>query len=106
LKEIKIMPGPKKTSGFRTYRVKASPTIEAMQSDSAFQLDGQNFAEGDFIVKAEGGKLVGKSQEEFNNEYELVRATWSRKKKGEGETESTSTEASTGEAQASTEAAA
>jgi hypothetical protein len=70
---------------FQNYRRIEAPTISARQMDGPFVLPNGSFKAGDYIVQLSDGTLEGRAKDTFEAEFELVKATWSRKKKAEGE---------------------
>ncbi len=73
--------------GFDNYRRIESETISAMQVDEAFQMNGASFAVGSYLVKNPSGSLEGVTAEEFEKDFEKVKAKrqYTKKAKGKGE---------------------
>lgn len=71
--------------GFNPFRLKQSETINAMEMIGPFTHEGQSYVAGDFLIQNGDGTLTAARREEFLNDYEVVRATWSRTKKAKDE---------------------
>jgi hypothetical protein len=74
---------------FKEFKRKESERINAAQAESDFKLNDKPFVAGDYIVQNADGSLEGVARAEFEEVFEPVRKTWSRKKKAEATSEAT-----------------
>jgi len=66
---------------FNTYEKISADTVEALQQDGPFMLNGVQYNAGDYLVKNPDGILTGAFAADFEQAYRKRKKTWSRKKK-------------------------